>query len=214
MSTYTKQKATCAICGSTNEYNVLMSTNTFGGSMDLDTRPPEMQRSTMHTWIHECPNCGYVSKSVSDETTITSEYLKSEEYTSCNGLKIKSDLAKKFYRYYLISLKDDSPKDAFYAALRAAWASDDEKDTEAADIFRSYCLELLPVINSNSENHTLVVVKADLLRRTGRFEEVISEYKDMKFEDGLLQKIVEFQVEKARNKDSAVYRVGDVESAD
>ena len=48
----------CSVCGETTEQPVLMSTNSWGYP-DLDLRPPEMQRSTMHVWIQECPHCGY-----------------------------------------------------------------------------------------------------------------------------------------------------------
>jgi len=76
-------------------------------------------------------------------------------------------------------------------------------DAEGADLCRSQCIGLIPIIDEYAENQTLVVMKADLLRRIGCFEEIISEYKDIKMEDELLQKIVDFQVEKAMKKDTA-----------
>ena len=182
--------------------------------MDLDTRPPEMQRSTMYLWIQECPHCGYISGEISDETSITPEYLQSEEYLSCNGKDIKSDLAKQFYKYYMINMRDNNLKDAFYASLHAAWASDDKEDVEMANICRSQCIDLISQIIDNAENQTLIVMKADLMRRMGRFEDVILEYSDMKLEEELLQKIVKFQVSKAMEKDPAVYRVEDVVPVD
>ncbi len=212
MSSFGMLEYTCAVCGSTKNYNVLMSTNTFGGTMDLDTRPPEMQRSTMDLWVHECPNCGYVAGEVSDETEVTTDFLSSEDYQTCNRLAIKSDLARRFYKQYLICIHDGKLQAAFTASLRAAWASDDAYDFEVADICRNQCIELLSKINAEGENPTLTVMKADFLRRTGRFEEVISEYSGMKLGDDVLQKIIEFQVLRSKERDVSVYTLGDVVS--
>ena len=82
MSTIGLMNKVCAVCGKESEYSVLNSTNTFG-SPDLDLRPPEMRRSTMHIWIQECPFCGYISKDVTDETSVTKELLSSERYLKC-----------------------------------------------------------------------------------------------------------------------------------
>ena len=45
MSTLGSKKYKCAVCGATNKYRVLTSTNTLGGGPDLDTRPAEMIRN-------------------------------------------------------------------------------------------------------------------------------------------------------------------------
>lgn len=209
MSSYGLREYTCAVCGLTHEYNVLMSTNTFGGTMDLDTRPPEMQRSTMHSWVHMCPACGYVANSVSDETTVNQVYLNSFEYKYCNGNNFDSMLAERFYKKYLISLKDEKYEAAFHDSLHAAWASDDSNDIENARMCRRQCIDLIPKIESKNDK-SYAVIKADLLRRIGCFEEVIDEYKDMVFEEEILQKIIKFEIKKAKEKDSKCYRVGDV----
>ena len=46
MTTVDEAKRKCALCGETSTHIEVMSTNTFGGVPDLDTRPPEMMRST------------------------------------------------------------------------------------------------------------------------------------------------------------------------
>lgn len=47
MTRIVPSKCKCAVCGAKSRYNVIASTNTFGGGPDLDLRPPEMERSTM-----------------------------------------------------------------------------------------------------------------------------------------------------------------------
>ena len=48
------------------------------------------------------------------------------------------------------------------------------------------------------------------MRRAGQFEELIAEYASVQFEDDLLDQILGFEIEKAKAKDMARYRVEDV----
>ncbi len=201
----------CSVCGATNEFTVLSSTNQFG-SPDLDLRPAPMQRDTMDYWYQECPNCGYISGEVSDPCSIDSEFLKSEEYLSCDGIDFKSDLAKKFYRYHKIKLMDQNDENAFNAVLYAAWACDDEKDDENAVLCRKKACQLVNnlLCGIQKDNSSFLLMKADLLRRSGSFEQLLTEYQDMKFDDKLPDQILSFELEKARQQDTACYRVSDV----
>ena len=67
----------CSVCGHTSPQPMLASTNTMGYP-DLDLRPAEMQRSTMNTWILECPHCGYAAHDLGDELESPKDLLKSE----------------------------------------------------------------------------------------------------------------------------------------
>ena len=212
MSTIGMKKSKCAICGVENEYRILTSTNTFGGGPDLDLRPAEMQRSTMHLWVHECPNCGYVSGDVSDPTNITADFLKTPEFLSCDDTDFKSDLAARFYKYYTINVADQNPLDAFYAILHAAWASDDKNDVDNAKQCRNLALPLVDELikEGGDREETYSLMKADLLRRSGRFEELLAEYSSTTYSDDLLNKILAFQIEHAKEQDTKCYRVSDV----
>ena len=199
----------CFVCGHKSEQRVLTSTNAFG-SPDLDLRPPEMKRSTMPMWIQECPYCGYISESLDDDTDIKSTFLKTDEYLSCSNIAFKSELAKKFYKYYMINLFDKNEEDAFYAVLHAAWACDDVTDYENAIYCRKLAINEIDKIIKNNYNETLKVQKADLLRRACLFETVIDEYKNLAFEDETLKKIILFQIDKSKEKDNNCYTVADV----
>lgn len=210
MSSFAPVNCKCAVCGKESEYMVLRSTNTFGGYQDLDTRPPEMQRSTMSSWIQECPECGYVSDEVSDETGITIEYLKSDEYLSCKNITFKSELAQRFYRYYMINMLDENVKDAFFAALHAAWASDDKEDRENSIRCRNHCLELADKMEEHLDKNTVTVMKSDLLRRNGQYDKVIALYENLSLGEELLDAIIKFQVERSKEKDDKCYTLGDI----
>lgn len=200
----------CAVCGAVNRYRIMASTNEFG-SPDLDLRPSEMRRSTMSFWVQKCPKCGYVSKRISKLTRVTEQWLCSEKYVKCNGISFESGLAEKFYQQYLISLEDQGTKDAFYALLHAAWSCDDEMDEENSKYCRELAIPLLEeLIRKEGENkETLQLIKADLMRRSGHFDELLTEYTAARFSEDLLNQILDFQIQKAKEKDKACYRISD-----
>lgn len=168
----------------------------------------------MRYWIQECPHCGYISGALSDETSISNEYLKSEEYIKCNNANLPTDLAKGFYKYYLLNMKEENPKDAFLAALHTAWICDDKSDESNAYNCRLLALEQLEIILKEDAPEVHWVVKADLLRRTGQFDRLITEYGDKEFEDNLLNEIVSFEIARAKEKDTSCYRVADVKATE
>lgn len=201
-------KRRCFVCGKESTQTVLASSNTFGPS-DLDMRPPSMLRETMDWWLEECPHCGYVSKSLNDITRVTREWLKSDSYLSCDNLKFESELAERFYRAYLIKVADHRMMKAFSEVLHAAWACDDAHDDENAIVCRKKALALLDehIAMKPNDNHS--VLRADLLRRTGQFDKLIAEYSDKKYSDDTLNRIIAFQIKKAKQKDVRCYTVAD-----
>lgn len=201
----------CSVCGKKVESYGLMSTNTWG-SPDLDTRPPEMMRSTMNTWVQECPNCGYAAKSVKNELEIPRQYLESEEYRTCRGIEFKDELSRKFFKKHLISMKNEDKLTALYDIMHCAWACDDHQDEANAVTSRKIAIELVDELIENIEDkETLLLMKADFLRRNKEFEQLIEEYENITFSEDLLNRIIHFQIEKARKNDDACYTVEDVE---
>lgn len=200
----------CYVCGKMSKQTVLVSTNRFG-SPDLDLRPPEMERSTMAWWIEECPHCGYAAPDLSEKTAITKEWLNNGQYISCDGRNFANTLAERFYKHYLISSANADNKAAFYAVLHAAWACDDVEDVDNAMYCRQKALEeLSKFVVNNDEKETLLLVRADLLRRTRQFDLLVKEYEGQIFSEELLNKIATFQVKKAKEQDIACYTVADV----
>lgn len=210
MSSIMNIETRCCICGKMSEQTVLASTNRFGAP-DLDLRPPEMERSTMAWWIQECPHCGYVAADLSKQTPVTQEWLKNDQYISCDNRNFACTLAESFYKYYLISIANNDHKSAFYAALHAAWACDDVEDTDNAIYCRQKALEELgKLVIEDDEKETFLLIRADLLRRTGQFDLLIKDYEGKIFSEKLLNQICNFQVEKAKRNDTACYTVADV----
>ena len=211
MSTQMRVTKRCAVCGEASEQIILTSTNRFGAP-DLDLRPPEMMRSTMRWWIQKCPNCSYVSGDIENATSARVKWMKAIELVLSDKMKFKSSLAEDFYKHYLISHRDMRVKDAFYAILHAAWACDDCLDGENAVFCRKLAIEELDrFVEPPRMNENLLIVRADLLRRSGEFDRLIREYQSKSFSTDLLNAAIRFQLERARACDSACYTFDSVE---
>lgn len=201
----------CCMCGTTSKQTFLLITSQSGAS-DLDSRPSEPKRSTMSWWVHECPSCGYVSDDLSEDGGVTKEWLKTNAYLTCDNRMFKSELAAKFYKWYLIKIENGRYKSAFYSVLNAAWACDDVQDVENAVYCRTKALEeYRRFAVDKDEKELYAIIKADLLRRTGNFKLLIKEYRWRRFSDKLFDKIRVFQIKKAKQKDTACYTTADVE---
>lgn len=216
MTTINEIPIKCPVCKEKFNMTVIMSTNTMDYA-DLDLRPAEMQRSTMYISINECPNCGYAEFDFSREPKIKREYLESEEYQSCEGIEFKSERSKPFYKAYLINRKEENIQNELNFLMHSIWSCDDSEDCENARKLRRIACQLLETILSNIEKHkewadkdTLMLIKSDLMRRGEMFDELIEEYGTVSFEDTLLNNINQFQIKKAKEKDSARYTIGTV----
>lgn len=200
----------CSVCGKSSPQRMLASTNSSGYS-DLDLRPPEMQRSTMGTWIQECPHCGYVARNLEGEAKISKDFLNAEEYVTCEGHDFKGRLSKLFYKCYLIARQSEDTMMCFVSLRNCAWDCDDYDDENARSV-RMLALDFLDdlISRDNEDSNTFLVIKADFLRRSGEFEKLIDEYENMTIGEELLDRIIQFQIGKALEKDAACYTIGDV----
>ena len=182
----------CSVCGKSSPQPILASTNT-SGYPDLDLRPSEMQRSTMGTWIHECPHCGYAAEDLEEDHNVSMDFLKSDGYIACDGYDFNDVMM------CCVSLRN------------CAWKCDDYEDENAVAI-RKQAIRYLDVMirTYEEERNSLLVTKSDFLRRSGEFEKLISEYEGLMLGDELLDNIIQFQIERACEGDASCYTVGDV----
>ena len=202
-----KVKKKCSVCGFVSRQSVLASTSRFGAS-DLDTRPPEMMRSTMGWWVQECPACGFVSRDISKKTRgVTKSFLKSESYISCKGMSFENDYGERFFKAFLSHVHAKKWEDAFWYILYCAWICDDADDSKNAVICRWIAIKCLTKFPTND---TLQTIRADLMRRAGMFSHVLKEYEHFQCRDKMLNQIVRFEVEKARRKDAECYSLDSV----
>lgn len=209
MSTFYEIERICAICKKSSKQVQIKSTNAFGSS-DLDSRPPQMQRSTMVYWIEVCPSCGYVAATIDEPTKISADFIEQERYQTCDFIEFESGLAKQFYRYYLINLELKLYQEAFLAVLHAAWACDDVLDRENAKTCRKLALDLIDNIDSQQEEkENFLLIKVDLLRRTGQFEQLLNICQTASFSNDMTKQILFFQKNRAQIKDTNCYTIKD-----
>ena len=214
MSTFGMVRTKCFICKARNNFGEIRSTSSHGPS-DLDARPSEPRRSTMPYWIQVCPSCGYVSSYVDDETTITRPFLESEQYIHCDGIAFVSTLASNFYQQHLIKLAEGDEDHAFTALLYASWACDDAKDQENAILVREKAILLadrLLEANEINDAETVSLIRADMMRRAGHFEEMIEQYKDVSYSTELSNQIIAFEIKLAEEKNAECKSVEEAEN--
>lgn len=207
MSTFVNETVKCCKCGKENSVAAIASTNSFG-SPDLDLRPPEMQRSTMGLWLHECTECGYVNPTISDDNGIEKDFLSSTKYTECDGVNFENKLATKFYKFYLSMLEMKNIEDAYIALLHTAWCCDDRDDAVNAKKCRLKMTELFKEFSVESQNNENNIARhADVMRRAGLFDEVINTFSDFKSSETIIQDVIQYQLKLSKEKDDSCHRV-------
>lgn len=174
MTTTYEQKKRCAMCGSESEYTGIGTTNTFGSS-DLDTRPPEMKRSTMFAWVERCPQCGYCNHEVSKSSPEAQAIVNSEEYKGQLNDPSCPDLANSFLCVAMLDREKANYNLATWDLIHAAWVCDDAGKLDQAKECRIKAVAMLSVaqehgdrIGSDDRSNTAMLV--DLLRRSGQAE--------------------------------------------
>ncbi|MBR2812951.1 MAG: hypothetical protein IKD69_16370 [Solobacterium sp.] len=207
MTTVHESVCTCPVCGCQFQSYVMTSTNAFG-SPDLDTRPPEMERSTMAYWLHECPDCGYV---FADEKKAEADrkWLDSDEYRSDDDLVFASGLARRFYRSYKIAMHNRKTERAFFQLLHCVWQCDDDNNNDTARQIRIMTADLAGKLiqKKPGKAETMQLIRADLLRRSGRFEQLLKEYENVTFASAPLDNILAFQKQLAEKQDDSCHLI-------
>lgn len=205
-----KKELVCGVCGESSEQDTVVSYDPDESMPDLDLRPEEPHRSYLKYWVSECPHCGYCNASVDIPASFTREFLESDRYNK-TGL---SGLADRFMKMSMVCLKNKLYEEALKACLYAAWACDDEKDDESAVNCRKAALKVYHEHkNAFADNPSIIILVADLMRRSGDFEGVIREYMNRFFPAPILTEISVFEVKLALKGDPYRHSVGEIQGA-
>ncbi len=177
MTTFTEQSVACGNRGHVFTHHTLGSTYAFG-SPDLDTRPPELQRSTMHAWIQRCPSCGYCSRDVAEFDSRFRPVIESAPYRSELGDARYPELASTFICAGMLAEAGKQQADAGWAYLHAAWTLDDANKDELARVWRGRAVDkFLAVLNDGQliteQPGGSEAIVTDCLRRAGRGTEAL-----------------------------------------
>lgn len=175
MTTMFPQEIVCGLCGEQSSFMEIGSTNCFGPS-DLDTRPAEMQRSTMPYWVQRCPHCGYCMENVETEASeAIKKLVGGKGYKDILQNERLPELSNVFHCNALIHTKKRNLEAAFWSYLHAAWTCDDESINEGGKLFRKKAIETLEkesrkIIQVSEDPYVQETIRVDLYRRVGEFE--------------------------------------------
>ncbi|MDW8147146.1 MAG: hypothetical protein RMJ48_12775 [Roseiflexaceae bacterium] len=190
---------TCAVWGTASEYIEIGSTSAFGAP-DLNSRPPEMARSTIFAWVQRCPACGYCAADISQAPGHAGVTVRSIRYRAQLVDSTMPELANSFLRQAIVDERAGDYASAAWAIVHAAWVCNDEEKPEAAQECRGKAAEMvMRAIESGQEiteqRGAETAILVDLLRRAGRFakaRQVIASRRPGIIDDVIL-KILAFQ---------------------
>lgn len=214
-TTWGEVEKTCAVCGTKDKYRVLMSSNTMG-SRDLDTRPPEMLRSTISFWVEKCSSCGYCVADIDKVLKNAKETISGSAYKAQLLNSNFPELANKFLCRMLIEDKAGEHKAEIYSAICAGWASDDAKMASAASAARELSIQRILAMNAKNEHYAAQkgadeLLISDMYRRNGEFEKAGRTIeKGLALEpENIIKTILKFELELIEKKDTAVHKVSE-----
>lgn len=175
MTTALNIQVTCASCGRESRQTEIGSTYIMGPP-DLDTRPGQMQRSTMEYWVQMCPHCGYVDTEIKSAIQEAITVVRSETYQAQLRDPTVPELARRFLCHSVLEEALGNLADAGWASLHAAWACDDAPNSEAASRCRRRALasfEKATVVGQKitDQDYAEYPLVVDLLRRIGEFDQ-------------------------------------------
>lgn len=205
----------CGVCTTESVQAIMTSTSAFGAS-DLDMRPPEPQRSALWLAVQRCPSCGFRASSLEAGDEDLRE-LMDAGYDAVVADESLPELARDFLGAAWIAEHRGDERAAAWDAVKAAWVCDDAGEVDGARRCRDRAVELIEL--GAAEGDQLVddldaeaAVKADLLRRAGRFDEASEcarEALDEGADDSFLRRLLEYQLELVRRSDDAARTTDD-----
>lgn len=174
MTTEHRENLSCGLCGEENEYRVIGSTNSFG-QPDLDTRPSEMERSTLFAWVQRCPDCGYCAPDVSAPCAAAKAVVAGAAYREQLNDSAFPPLANTFLCKALLGRETGNLATATWGYIHAAWVCDDANQVEQASKCRRRAAELLVLAEAEGQrvcdqDGLSTAIHVDLLRRAGEIE--------------------------------------------
>lgn len=213
MTTLYKEMTNCCLCGVGKAFSCVKSTNELGFP-DLDTRPPEMYRSTIFTWVQRCPDCGYCATDISEAPAQAEAVIYSSEYIQQLKDETYPDLANNFLCKSLIDKASGDYAAAAWSVIYAAWACDDAKKAKAARKCRVKAADLITKATSagqpvSEQDGAATAIQVDLLRRAGKIaeaRELLSKYRGS-ISDDTFSKILDFQDDLLSKGDVACHTI-------
>jgi len=220
MTTIFEEEVTCAVCGTKQTVQEMGSTSSYG-PMDLDTRPPPLQRGTMEMWVHECVECGFVAPELGTAVQGDAQIVASAGY---RAELAKAGRLRQASRFVCRSLLEEAAGDlvtAGWRRLHASWVHDDVADVEEAREQRLAALKYFEQARAHGKLAMKSVVGgdelllADVARRSGEFAQALEFCEaGLKMPElpEFVTKLLAFERELVLARDTGCHSVAEVEA--
>ncbi|MDO5505124.1 MAG: hypothetical protein Q4F49_02360 [Pseudoxanthomonas suwonensis] len=208
---------TCACCGKTTRIAVLASTGAYG-SMDLDMRPPGLMRHALRYQIHRCGHCGLCVPNLEEVNGVDlPTVVRSTRYRAILENDDLPELAREFMAFAHVCELAGWGRAMVRSTLSAAWLCDDQQKVAQARLLRKSILPMLDDLHARGEHYSNEreiddVLRLDLLRRTGQFDQVkeaAAALMEKLDGESVHWKIARFQIALAGERDVRRYRLGE-----
>jgi len=220
VTTILRKDKRCALCNQASKQVVIGSTNTMGQYPDLDTRPPEMMRSTMQWWVESCPTCGYCNFDISQMIKKANDVVKTEQYQKQLIDKKYPTLANAFLCQTMIHENNNEYREAGWACIHAAWACDDAGFKALSRECRIRALSFIEKMKELDQKFVSQpgvedVIRVDLLRRSGQFESALNACREAlkKGFDDTVSGILRFEMDLIGKRDLLGHTLSEINSA-
>ncbi len=192
--------------------HVCKSFSSFGAT-DLDYRLSGVGSLNLQCRVQRCQRCGYAAPQIEEPTDITAEWIREHCDPLCEKRCFTDETAETIYRACLIAEYHGSTEDAYRYAHYAAWVCDDVVDDANAVFCRELAARHLRDLDAACmDENAKVLILADLLRRSGHFDEVADVLTALDTADTENRFAKLFQINRAAAKDSRRYNFEDVGS--
>ncbi len=209
MTTMDNIKVNCCVCDTESIHISVGSTNAFGYP-DLDSRPPEMERSTIYYLIQRCPSCGYCASDLSACLDNAEALVKSKIYQDIlDTPSIPKGAASYLASSYIYEQLRQYSESA-WMAINASWVCDDENDAHAAKKCRERAIEMIEIGQAmllfqhlSEQTGASEAITIDLMRRVSRFQDArnLAERTKAKEIDDVILKIINYEETLIDNQD-------------
>lgn len=216
ITTISSKNQICGVCGAISEQTAIVSTNAFG-SPDLDLRLPEMQRSTMPSWVQTCSQCGFCASDIGKTMQGSRDQITQPAYQNQLRNPAFLELANRFLWWGLVAEAERAWTDAANASRFTAWVCDDAELAEAVDACRRLAINRMRVARPHQAPVTDgtvgdSVLRVDLLRRSGQSAGAAKAAPQaiQEISNRWVCKIVDFELSLVRAQDTAVHRPDEI----
>jgi hypothetical protein len=209
MTTMDNIKVNCCVCDTESIHISVGSTNAFGYP-DLDSRPSEMERSTIYYLIQRCPSCGYCASDLSACLDNSEALVKSKIYQDIlDTPSIPKGAASYLASSYIYEQLREYSESA-WMAINASWICDDENDAHAAKKCRERAIEMIEIGQAmllfqhlSEQTGASEAITIDLMRRVSRFQDArnLAEQTKEKEIDDVILKIINYEETLIDNQD-------------